>query len=43
MVDIEIKETNTVTLLMIPGTAINIDTDEERMVIENNKKYLELK
>lgn len=28
---------------MIPGTAINNDTDEERMVIENNKKYQDLK
>ena len=42
-VDVEIKETNTITLLMIPGTVVNNDTDEERQVIENNKIYAQLK
>lgn len=43
MIDVELTETNTITLLMIPGIVVNIDTDEERTVIENNKTYGQLK
>lgn len=42
-VDVELKETNTITLLMIPGTVVNNDTPEEREVIDNNNQYKELK
>ena len=43
LVDVELKETNTITLLMIPGTVVNSDTDEERAAKENNKVYQTLK
>ena len=43
LVDVELKETDTITLLMIPGAVVNSDTDEERQAKENNSIYGQLK
>lgn len=41
-VNIELSETNTTTLLHMPGILVQADTPEYNLVMENNKKYEEL-
>jgi len=43
IIDVELKETNTITLMMIPGTAVNHDTEEHVQATADNKAYEQLK
>ena len=43
IIDVELKETNTITLMVIPGTAVNHDTEEHVQATADNKTYEQLK
>ena len=43
IVDVEIKETKTITLLHIPGICVNHDTEEAAQAMADNKRYEALK
>jgi len=38
-IDVNLKETKTITLLIIPGTAVNQDTPEHTQATQDNKDY----
>ena len=42
LIDIELCETETLTLIHIPGVIVPHETDEYNIVVDNNKKYTEL-
>lgn len=41
--DVELKETNTICFLNIPGTIVVVDSDHDTQTQELNKKYEELR
>ena len=43
LVDIELSETNTFTMMFIPGILVSHDSEEHNVVTLENKKYEELK
>ena len=43
LINVEIKETKTITLLHIPGICVNHDTDEATAVMNQNNAYQALK
>lgn len=43
MVDIELSESQTFTMLFIPGILVSHESEEHNIVTNENKKYEELK
>jgi hypothetical protein len=43
IIDVELRETNTITLLYIPGVVVNTETAEVDVVTADNKAYEALK
>jgi hypothetical protein len=43
IIDVELSETDTITLLHIPGVVVNHDTPEHTQAVEDNKVYDTLK
>ena len=43
IIDVELSETDTITLLHIPGVVVNHDTEEHTKAVEDNKIYDTLK
>jgi hypothetical protein len=43
IIDVELKETNTITFMFIPGTVVNTETSEVELVTAENKNYEALK
>lgn len=43
IIDVELKETTTITFMFIPGTVVNTETAEVEVVTADNKNYEALK
>jgi len=43
VIDVELKETNTITLMFLPSIVVNSETDEQKKVMERNEEYNQLK
>lgn len=39
IIDVELSETSTITLMYIPGTVVNHDTEEHAQATQDNKNY----
>ena len=43
IIDVELRETSTITLLYIPGTFVNQDTEEDAAQEIKNREYKDLR